>query len=144
MLVIAFLSLVEADGAHWLIESALNKIGYGKRVQMLQVRHSLGLHTIDIQGPFLPPRLRPPRHPPGRPQGNGGEPGRPHTRVLWRGGERLHDGFPQDDPKTGDGRDVERERGLAEAGQAQGSGDVDPRSGDVAQWLKTLHAACIR
>ena len=39
---LAFLSLVEADGAHWLIESVLNKIGYGKRVQIIQVRHSLG------------------------------------------------------------------------------------------------------
>ena len=38
--------MVEANGAHWLIETALNLIGYGKRVQILQVRLSLGLHTI--------------------------------------------------------------------------------------------------
>ena len=83
---------------------------------------------------FSPPRLRPPRHPPGRPQGNGGEPGRPHTRVLWRGSERLHDGFPQGDHEAGDGRDVERERGLAEAGQAQGSGKNSQTPGR-ATWL---------
>ena len=46
MFVLASLSLVELDGAHWRIETELNNIGYGKRVQILHVRHSLGLHTI--------------------------------------------------------------------------------------------------
>ena len=44
--VLATLSLVEADGAHWLIDTALYKIGCGKRKQILQVRHSLGLHAV--------------------------------------------------------------------------------------------------
>ena len=43
---LASLSLIEADSAHWLIETELDKIGYGKRIQMLQVHHSLGLHAI--------------------------------------------------------------------------------------------------
>ena len=36
MLVLASLSLVEADGADWLIKTELNKIGYGKRVQIFK------------------------------------------------------------------------------------------------------------
>ena len=47
VLVLASLSLVEADGAHWLIETELNKIGYGKRVQIFKLRHSLGLHILE-------------------------------------------------------------------------------------------------
>ena len=34
VLLLASLSLVEADAAHWLIETELNKIGFGKRVQI--------------------------------------------------------------------------------------------------------------
>ena len=58
VLVLASLSLVEKDGAHWLTVAALNKIGYGKRVQILQVCHSLGLHTIDYSAYWIiSPRL---------------------------------------------------------------------------------------